>query len=149
MNSRVWSGPVSPLLRTLCGPHLTQAKIQSPRGPQGPEQLAPLPPTLLLTRFLQPHRPPHRSSNTPNTAQPRGLCTALPSAFTPFASSLCSHTTSCLKRSQLLGTSLVVQWLRLLVPNARGWGLIPGQGTRSQVPQLRIHMPQLKPDAGK
>ena len=33
--------------------------------------------------------------------------------------------------------SLVVQWLRLLTPNAGGLGLIPGQGTRSCVSQLR------------
>ncbi|TEA24796.1 hypothetical protein DBR06_SOUSAS11110057, partial [Sousa chinensis] len=34
--------------------------------------------------------------------------------------------------------SLVVQWLRLRTPNAWGGpGLIPGQGTRSHMPQLR------------
>ena len=38
--------------------------------------------------------------------------------------------------------SLVVQWLRLHAPNAEGRGLIPGQGTR-------FHMPQLRPDALK
>ena len=38
------------------------------------------------------------------------------------------------------GTSLVVQWLRLQAPNARGPSSIPGQGTIS-------HMPQLKPGA--
>ena len=32
-----------------------------------------------------------------------------------------------------LGTSLVVQWLRLLAPNAGGMGPIPGQGTK--IPQ--------------
>ena len=36
------------------------------------------------------------------------------------------------------GTSLVVQWLRLHTPNAGGLGLIPGQGTRSHVQQLKI-----------
>ena len=30
-----------------------------------------------------------------------------------------------------LGTSLVVQWVRLHAPNAGGPGLIPGPGTRS------------------
>ena len=30
-----------------------------------------------------------------------------------------------------LGTSLVVQWVRLHAPNAGGLGSIPGQGTRS------------------
>ena len=33
------------------------------------------------------------------------------------------------------GTSLVVQWLRLHVPNAGSLGSIPGQGTRSHMPQ--------------
>ena len=41
-----------------------------------------------------------------------------------------------------VGTSLVVQWLRLHAPNAGGPGSIPGQGTRS-------HMPQLRPRADK
>ena len=36
-----------------------------------------------------------------------------------------------------LGTSLVVQWLRLRTPNAGGLGSIPGQGTRSHMPQLK------------
>ena len=36
------------------------------------------------------------------------------------------------------GTSLVVQWLRLCVPNAGGPGWIPGQGTRSYMPQLKV-----------
>ncbi|TEA37298.1 hypothetical protein DBR06_SOUSAS6710032, partial [Sousa chinensis] len=34
--------------------------------------------------------------------------------------------------------SLVAQWLRLLAPNAGGPGLIPGQGTRSHMPQVKI-----------
>ena len=42
------------------------------------------------------------------------------------------------------GTSLVVQWLRLLLPNAVGLGSILGQGTRSHMWQLGVHMPQLK-----
>ena len=41
-----------------------------------------------------------------------------------------------------LGTSLVVQWLRLCAPNAGGLGSIPGQGARS-------HMQQLRPSAAK
>ena len=35
------------------------------------------------------------------------------------------------------GDSLVVQWLRLHTPNAEGLVFIPGQGTRSHMPQLR------------
>ena len=38
---------------------------------------------------------------------------------------------------------LVVQWLRL-ASNAGGLGLIPGQGTRSHRPQLRVLTSQLK-----
>ncbi|TEA25426.1 hypothetical protein DBR06_SOUSAS11710014, partial [Sousa chinensis] len=40
--------------------------------------------------------------------------------------------------------SLVVQWLRLHAPKAGGQGSIPGQGTRSHMPQLRVHTSQLK-----
>ena len=39
------------------------------------------------------------------------------------------------------GTSLVVQWLRLCAPNAGDPGSIPGWGTGSHMPQLRVHMP--------
>ena len=42
------------------------------------------------------------------------------------------------------GTSLVVQWLRLHAPKAEGLGSIPGQGTRFNMPQLRVHMLHLK-----
>ena len=41
-------------------------------------------------------------------------------------------------------TSLVVQWLRIHAPKARGPVSIPGQGTRSLMPQRSVHMPQLK-----
>ena len=37
------------------------------------------------------------------------------------------------------GTSLGVQWLRLHTPNAGGLGLIPGEGTRFHMPQLKDH----------
>ena len=36
------------------------------------------------------------------------------------------------------GTSLVVQWLRLRTPSAGGPSSIPGQGTRSHMPQIKI-----------
>ena len=36
------------------------------------------------------------------------------------------------------GTSLLVQWLRFCTPDAGGLGSIPGQGTRSYMPQLKI-----------
>ena len=45
----------------------------------------------------------------------------------------------------LFWMSLVVQQLRLCAPNAGGPGLIPGQGTRSHMLQLRPRMPQLRP----
>ena len=38
----------------------------------------------------------------------------------------------------------MVQCLRLQAPSAGGLGLIPGQGTRSHMPQLRVCMLQLK-----
>ena len=38
----------------------------------------------------------------------------------------------------------MVPWLRLHAPNAGGLGLIPGQGTRSHMPQVRVCMSQLK-----
>ncbi|TEA34285.1 hypothetical protein DBR06_SOUSAS3610024, partial [Sousa chinensis] len=34
--------------------------------------------------------------------------------------------------------------LRLRAPSAGGLGSIPGQGALSHMPQLRVHMPQLK-----
>ena len=40
-------------------------------------------------------------------------------------------------RKKAAGTSLVVQWLRLWAPNAGGPNSVPGQETRSYVPQLR------------
>ena len=60
-----------------------------------------------------------------------------------------------------VSTSVVVQWLRLCAPNARGLGSIPGQGTRFHMPQLKsLHAatedqtchsedPQLKPSTAK
>ena len=39
---------------------------------------------------------------------------------------------------KILGTSLVVQWLRLHALNAQDPGSIPGRGTRSHMPQLRV-----------
>ena len=36
------------------------------------------------------------------------------------------------------GTSLVVQWLRVHVPDSGGPGLIPGQRTRFHMPQMKI-----------
>ena len=38
----------------------------------------------------------------------------------------------------------MAQWLRLHVPNVGGLVLTPGQGTRSHMLQLRVHIPQLK-----
>ena len=48
------------------------------------------------------------------------------------------------RRYVILGISLVVQWLRLSSPTAGGPGLIPGQGTRSHLLQLRVHILQLE-----
>ena len=48
-----------------------------------------------------------------------------------------------------MGTSLVVQWLRLCAPSAGGLGLIPGQGIRAHMPQLRVCMLQGRPSTAK
>ena len=48
------------------------------------------------------------------------------------------------EKKRIPGTSLVAEWLRLQASNGRGSGSIPGQRTRSHIPQLSIHMPQLK-----
>ena len=45
-------------------------------------------------------------------------------------------------------SSLMVQWIRRCTPNVGDLGSIPGQGTRSRVLQLRVHMPQLKTPHG-
>ena len=42
-----------------------------------------------------------------------------------------------LHKKENVGTSLVVQWVRVRAPDAGGPGSIPGQGTRSHMPQLR------------
>ena len=42
------------------------------------------------------------------------------------------------RSEKAVGTSLVVQWLRLYTPNAGGPGLIPGLGTRSHMLQLKV-----------
>ena len=39
---------------------------------------------------------------------------------------------------KILGTSLVVQWLRLHALNAQDLVSIPGWGTRFHMPQLRV-----------
>ena len=57
-----------------------------------------------------------------------------------------------------VGTSLVVQWLKPLAPNAGHAASIPGQGTRFHMSQLRVCMPhsrshmlqqRQRPGAGK
>ena len=54
-----------------------------------------------------------------------------------------------IREKRKMGTSLVVQWLRLCPPNTGCPGLIPGQGTRSHILRLRVCMPQLKADETK
>ena len=52
----------------------------------------------------------------------------------------CIHFESIDTNSEIstTGTPLVVQWLRLQAPNAGGLDSIPGQGTRSHEPQLKV-----------
>ena len=42
------------------------------------------------------------------------------------------------------GASLVAHWLRLSAPSAEGLGLITGQGTRSFMTLLRVHIATTK-----
>ena len=44
-------------------------------------------------------------------------------------------------KNKTLGTSLVVQWLRLSVPNARSPGLLSGRRTRSHMLQRKSKTP--------
>ena len=53
---------------------------------------------------------------------------------------------SFVKKWAIWGTSLAVQWLRLCTPSSGGPGLIPGQGTRPHMLQLKI---SLRPAAAK
>ena len=55
-----------------------------------------------------------------------------------------SHALASQDENSSIGTSLLVQWLRLLAPKAGGPGSIPGWGMRSHMLQLRVHTPQLK-----
>ena len=43
-------------------------------------------------------------------------------------------------------TLLAIQWPRLCAPNAGGSGMIPGQGTRSYMPQRKIPSAAVKVD---
>ena len=65
------------------------------------------------------------------------FCTTFFLTLHCFPAWLCSN---LLKKSRVMGLPLVVQWLRLRTPDARGLGLIPGQGTRSHMLQLKGHM---------
>ena len=47
-------------------------------------------------------------------------------------------------KADLCGTSPAVQWLSFPTPNAGSLGWMPGPGTRSHMPQLRVHALQLK-----
>ena len=54
-----------------------------------------------------------------------------------------------LLKARTLGTSLVVQWLRLHAHDARGLCLSPGQGSGSLMPQLKILHAQPRHRAAK
>ena len=66
--------------------------------------------------------------------------------FQSFINVLTHHASSSIRllnslRTYSVGTLLVVQWLRLCTPNTGGPSSIPGQGTRSHMPQHRVQMP--------
>ena len=60
------------------------------------------------------------------------------SAVRPFLHELAVQRSFLFKNS-VLGTSLVVQWLRPCTPNAGGPGSLSGQGTRPHMLQLSSH----------
>ena len=57
----------------------------------------------------------------------------------------CSSLYSALMIKNIVGTSLVIQWLQLRTPNARDLGLIPARGIRSQMSQVRVCVLQQYP----
>ena len=59
--------------------------------------------------------------------------------YDPSSNQIINH-----EKKMLSGTSLVVQGLRLHISSARGLGSIPGQGTRSRMPQIRVYRLQRK-----
>ena len=59
------------------------------------------------------------------------------------------RTPDCLHQNLSSGTSVMVQWLRLRVPNAGDPSLIPGQAPRSHVLQLKVSLAQIRPGAAK
>ena len=56
--------------------------------------------------------------------------------LSPLVSPLCHFFLSSIFKSGEWGTFMVVPWLRPCAPTAGGLGSIPGQGTRSHMPQL-------------
>ena len=55
----------------------------------------------------------------------------------------------CVYKNDILGTSLVAQWLRFHAPSAVVLGLIPGQGIRFHMLQLKIPGASTRPGAAK
>ena len=53
----------------------------------------------------------------------------------------CFQKNNDLGKTEAYMASLVVQWLRRSAPSAGVLGSISGQGTRSHMLQLRVHMP--------
>ena len=60
-----------------------------------------------------------------------------------------SHIIENINKKIEMGTSLMVQWLRLHPSNPGGLGLMSGQETGSCLPQQRVCMPQLRPGTAK
>ena len=84
-------------------------------------------PVLPLTRFIA--RPTNSSLLKGYTPRPRTVHTAI------WTAGIKTYTE---------GASLVVQWLRLHASNDGGPSLIPGQGTRSYMLQLKIQLATTK-----
>ena len=120
----------------------------------------PVPRALYLTSALQQNAFP-RAWNAVNIVEGKGsvlpwcFLHVLILRFLPVTSSATSNPVDCSHCNEVLlslnfsssqystlrnftGTSLVVHCLRLHAPSAGGLGSLPGQGTRSRMPQLKI-----------
>ena len=79
----------------------------------------------------------------PLYSSPLPLCSSHAEPLLPPIRAL-KFSITCHSQKSVTGIFLVVQWLRVHVPNAGDMGSIPGQGTRSHVLQLRVCLLQRK-----
>ena len=129
-----------------CSP-MSEWMLPHPQPRPSPPGPRPLPEASYLTSSLGDHE--HTSYSTVNLNSGEVCLSPLDPRVHQPVHTLGSHRLLILPRlcqvlrlrvsfEALLGTSLVVQWPGLRAPNAAGPGLIPAQGTRSCMLQLKI-----------